>query len=333
MLAIAFTATTSAADGSPAKISIVNPSPIAAVIKGGADHHMATLTVLVANSGDSATPLTASALIDDSSNPGCEQTQLPSRITGARTVAAHQTAPVTVVLTLAQSCSGRSGTLVLHGDPGVDPATVRFNVTRVLGAAKTAIPGFIALALAAATLLWFFKLTDGRRWFIDADVAIAPSWTISGSWLTNIGVITGILGAVLGAGSGYLSDLVPGLSTQPFVGLSLAFTGVLVGAPIIYYALSKQQYDPATNKTVTLGTARALTALMIVTVFAVYGELATVGLLVYESNRPWLEVGPLLFGLALAIAATGVYAVRSTRDIVKVAITSGNYARLSGAAL
>jgi ABC-type amino acid transport system permease subunit len=140
---------------------------------------------------------------------------------------------------------------------------------------------------------------------------------------------------VLGA-TNYLSDLVPGLTTAPFVGLSLAYGGTVIAAPVVYYAFSRQQPDPSkpnTNATVTIGSGRGLTALMVITLFGIYGELASLALLVHESNRPWFETTPLLVGILAAALTAGTYAVRSTRDTINFAINNQKPALLSGAAL
>jgi hypothetical protein len=63
----------------------------------------------------------------------------------------------------------------------------------------------------------------------------------------------------------------PGLSTAPFVGLSLAFGSTIVAAPVIYYAFARQEADPTkpnTNAAVTVGTSLGLATLMTVTLLA-----------------------------------------------------------------
>ena len=323
------------AEPKAATLSIVGPSSLTAVLQGSGNHRHATLTVVVANTGDVATTLSASVVLDDSTTPGCSHQRLHARIVGDATVAAHADQTTRVVIPVAESCVGRAGTLFIDGAPGVDPASARLTLTRTLGGTKIALPTLIAALLTIVSLFLLFRLTGGT-WFLKAGrIAIGPGWTVQGSWLTNVGALGAILGTVLGA-TNYLADLVPGLQTAPFVGLNLVFGAVVVTAPIAYYAFSKQRADPTqpgTDATVTIGTGKGVTVLMAVTLFGVYGELATIALLIHESTRPWYATTPLFVGLIASAVAAGAYAIRSTRDTVRVAINTNQPARLSGAAL
>src|SRR5260370_11684801 len=195
---------------------------------------------------------------------------------------------------VAGSCVGRSGTLLITGGGGVDAAAARFILVRQLASGVPGLLALIAAGLAMASLVVFFQLTR-VVWFLPADkVAIGPSWTLQGSWLTNLGALGALLSGVLGA-SNYLSDFVPGLSTTPFVGLNLVFGATVVAAPVVYYAFSQQRADPAhPGQTVTIGNGKGVTPLMVITLFGIYGELATLAWLVYEASRPWHQTGPLL---------------------------------------
>jgi hypothetical protein len=241
--------------GSPAKLAIVAPSTVNAVVRGRPGHRTAAINVIVENTGDTTTSLTGDVLIDDSVNPGCHTTHLTPALTPA-SIDAHSAIPMRVVVPVAQDCAGRSGTLLIKGVAGVDAAAARFALIRKLGATKTSLPAFVALAMTLISLLVLCRMVGGV-WFVTSrDVAIGPGWTLSSSWLTNVGAVGALLGGVLAATS-FLSDLVPGLSTAPFIGLSLAYGGTVIGAPIVYYAFSKQQPDPSkpdTNAAVTIGT-------------------------------------------------------------------------------
>jgi hypothetical protein len=307
-----------AANANPAKVGVIAPSSITAVLHGSGATQTATIHLVVTNTGDTATDVSVSGVVDDATIPGCHTNALTASITPT-SVSAHSSVPSVVTLEAERSCSGRTGTLLVTG-PGLDAASAHFTLARTLSATKVALPAIVAVILTLIALIVLFALPGKRSIFTLEGAALGPAWTLS-SWLTNTAVVAGLLGTVI-AQSGVLGDMVPGLVTAPFAGLSLVFTLVVTGAPIVYYALSRQVADPKQPGTsATAGSAIGLTAVMVLDLFGVFGELATIALIIHESNRPGLQTTAQFLGVAIAAIAAGVYAVRSTHDIIELDTT------------
>jgi hypothetical protein len=151
-----------------------------------------------------------------------------------------------------------------------------------------------------------FKHKTGQ--WIVSDVDAGTAWSASDSWATNTAAVGAVLGSVTSALSGGFKTIV---STQQGVSITILFIlfgGAAALAPVTYGALARK---PGPTPSKVLGTAGGLVLAGAFTVFAVVGDLATVGLLVWQldggSTGDWL----ILAALGAAAFTVSLYSVRT----------------------
>jgi hypothetical protein len=110
----------------------------------------------------------------------------------------------------------------------------------------------------------------------STDVYPGPTWTFKDSWASSVTTAGAVLGTVLAA-SGFLTDVLPGLSTGLFVGVSLGYGLLALLAPVIYTALHKQS-KPIFGAVLVAGA---------ITIWAVVGELVTIAQLIGRGGIPF----------------------------------------------
>jgi len=139
-------------------------------------------------------------------------------------------------------------------------------------------------------------------------------WSPYDSWVTNI--------STLFAGIGSLWATLGGLATvvTTAVSASVSVMFVVCGgsaalAPVVYAALAKKE---ATNKGEAIGTVAGLLLAAAATLFAIFGELAAVSLVVWQvSSAPWARASESLVQL-LILAAGAFISVYSWRTLYSV---------------
>ena len=192
--------------------------------------------------------------------------------------------------------------------PSTAPVTVAFQIHET-------VPGWVLLQAFALSLLIALIMTLGlrsRREMQDGDHKLkpGPTWTFKDSWASNATVFGAILGTVLGS-TGFLAEVLPGLSTAMFVGFSLLY-GFLIGlAPVMIQVRSNDGSTP-NNKGVLTASFVVLTA--------VIGELITVVLLLVRGGVPW----PFpVAGCVLLVILLGYYASASLKVALATPGTAG----------
>jgi hypothetical protein len=159
----------------------------------------------------------------------------------------------------------------------------------------------------------------------------ASAWSFSDSWATNITVIGGLLTAVLGA-TDVLGEILPGVSMERFLALSLLFTAIAAGAPLVYIAFGRRETANSTPPVeVTRGTFGGLLAAAAITSVAVFGQLRTIAVLVQLSNSPSTVRAALLIVVAAAGVAVALYAVRSLQWLIRAVESTPAAARMASA--
>jgi len=140
------------------------------------------------------------------------------------------------------------------------------------------------------------------------------AWSPYDSWLTNLGTLFAAIGAVWGTltGQGSLvsADVIPAVTVIFVVcGASAAL------APVLYAALASQQ---ATKSGEAIGTVAGLLLSAGATLFAIFGELAALSVVVWQvSSTAWARVSQGLVQL-LIVAAVGFICAYSSRTLYAV---------------
>ncbi len=163
----------------------------------------------------------------------------------------------------------------------------------------------LLVAAVIAVLLTLSVLLTVWKWHpqLIPTLSEGPTWSFRDSWASNLTALGAILGTVLAA-SGFLADVMPGLSTGTFVGFSLVFAFLLVVAPLVFTLCSPKAGD---DTTVELFLAGAIV------LRAVIGELLTVVELLRRGGVPtW--VGWVAF--AGSIAVLGFYTRASVAQVI-----------------
>jgi hypothetical protein len=140
------------------------------------------------------------------------------------------------------------------------------------------------------------------------------SWDFSKSWASNITVVGAILGTVLSA------KVLPTPTTvvdspNGYTALSLLFGALVVVAPLLFTTLRSGKPDP--KGPVYTGYGWGFLLASCVTLWAVIGELATVGLVLYEAQHGNTlargAVIPVWGVLGSAIVLVSVYGLKTVR--------------------
>ncbi|MFF8196743.1 hypothetical protein ACF05L_39230 [Streptomyces bobili] len=256
-----------------------------------------------------------------------------------------------VDLTLDKKCADRDGTLAFS-TPGNTPATLRFTLTRgvedtpeygnALAGATVAVFAVFALMILTGNVFGPVR----ANWAI-VRLPIEAPFSVKDSWLTTVASIGAVLGTVLGASS-VITEWLPGISIAQFVGLNVTFGALILFAPVIYAAscswgmkplapvpprkpvkASAQSEvvervesagpdvatpaDPVERQFKAAGHGWGLVASACTTLAGVFGQLAT--LLVMVVSADGTKLAKWVLGVCVCTAAcfVALYAVRFVR--------------------
>jgi hypothetical protein len=146
------------------------------------------------------------------------------------------------------------------------------------------------------------------RLWIRGPVYAGPAWTAKDSWVTNMAAVGAILGIVI-TDSGTALKLI--VLQTPLAGVTLLFIvlgGAAAVAPVVYGATAKIESQGITD---TTGLVWGLLLAGAASIFAVVGEMATMGLLVWDIADTTATKWAIIIALGLGGAAIGLYSVRS----------------------
>jgi len=157
----------------------------------------------------------------------------------------------------------------------------------------------VVLAFAVATVL---VALIGRSTGVSMSRRMgSPRWELDSSWASTLTGAAAVVGVVLAQSSSVLPKPTVLLSTGAYTSLSLFFGALLPMSALVYNALRTKERptDEAEVKRIqyqgTVGTFLMASALLI---WAVYGQIVTLGLLVYEIDRQHALSG-VIEGIAL----------------------------------
>lgn len=138
-----------------------------------------------------------------------------------------------------------------------------------------------------------------------------PHWDFSKSWATSLTAVGALLGTVLSAAAGGLT------SDKTNAGLNLFFGVLVLIAPLLYTATARYtETGPIDAQEVQVqGYVGMFLLTSLLTVWAVWGELVTILVILYNLTSATILTSPIryifLVFLIAALVCVGVYAIRT----------------------
>jgi len=286
------------------------------------DPGTATGTLLVANaSSRPAKGITVTGFFSDGESAAPTLAEQKVKIPGGETV------PITVSMTWSHDLED-TGTLVV-GAANAPPVSVPFQIKEVVpGGVLFRVllwSGILALftcLVAHFAIYWGLRPPEIKRPNLGSEIDPVQTWTFSGSWASNITALGAILGTVLAA-TGFLTDVIPGISTGMFVAMSLLFGFLVLVAPVIFTAMYNRAGKPSYVGLLTAATF---------TLWAAIGELASAAQLTARAGLssslqlvPWIVV-------ILLIVVLGAYTRTSIVQVLHRKSKAASKARATAAA-
>jgi hypothetical protein len=227
---VAVTGTAAAADtGSAAPIPAVSIAGSGLTVHiAGANERHATGHIVLTNNGASAVTVTASAYFDG----GPAEVTLGQPDVTSTSIPPQQSALIEVDFSLPKlsDIAGQLAISAQGGTTAVTPITISRSPTPdELWIVVAAAAGVAILVLVVGILL---ALVGGAG--LSTQVGSGPSWSFSSSGAQNIAALGALLTTTLAA-SGFLSTVLPGVSTGDFVALSLLAAGAVAVAPLMMF--------------------------------------------------------------------------------------------------
>lgn len=186
-------------------------------------------------------------------------------------------------------------------------------------AALSSITSIVVASLAAgiALVVGGWLSCGGVRAALKTAIG-DPSWDFSKSWASNVTVVGAILGTVLSAKILPTTTAVV-VSPNGYTALSLLFGSLVVVAPLVFTVLRSAK--PSSTGPVYTGRGWGFLLASALTLWGVLGELATVGLVLYEAQHAkTLALGaviPILATIGFAMLLVAVYGLRTVQITLK----------------
>lgn len=297
---LGFAAPARAAGDSP--LSVAQTSVSMQVVRNGlfatrATSNQATGSLLVSNTGAtdlSGVKITAyysdGVKIADTNfwygSPGATRDSAVS----AFGVSANGSVPISLHFTWTMM-NMAAGWLVVTDTTGHNgPVTVPFQVEEVVpGAVLRAVAEWAGLVAVIVVVIVALTLRLQRK---PRKITEGPTWSFHDSWATNLTALGAVLATILAA-SGFLSDVLPGVSTGTFLGFSLLYGLLILIAPVVFQALSLWSGEPNYWGLLVAGG---------IVLWATMGELATAVILVNQGWLPGWGVWTIFVAGAAALA-------------------------------
>jgi hypothetical protein len=190
--------------------------------------------------------------------------------------------------------------------------------TATTTASSTAPAILIGVPLIAGAVLVLISWSQARVGF--GDKLGPPDWDFSASFASTIAGVGAVLGTILGA------QVLPAnphyLSTIAYTGLNLFFAVLVVVAPFVF-AATRDKISQDAQGLHYEGFVWSFMIASAITVWAVIGELATLGVLFWELHHAgtlsgW-AVWPIWVLIAGTISLTAYYSVRTVIWTLKLA--------------
>ena len=172
--------------------------------------------------------------------------------------------------------------------------------------AAGALGGAIIAILAGVIAYRRVNPRPGWSW-LGTGVNAGPAWTVSDSWVTNIAGVGAILGAVANALGG-LGSVISDKDATGVIVLFIVFGGAAGIAPIVYAATAIQESQELVQM---VGSIWGFLLAGVVSLLAVLGELATIGLLIFEVGNSGAVKGIVVAFISVAGLIVALYSVRA----------------------
>ena len=272
-LVLACCVSTASAWAAPApEISVLGPGPVMVNAVQGKDSAKAFVTVL--NTG--GTPASISASFQAGSSDSTK-----AALAAPTTVQPRQAMRVALVFSGLQALSEVvSGELVITG--GAKPVAQSVEVTPALQPSASWPSLIVGISLGLALLLTAIIALvagAGKGWRRLTEAAPPPQWSFE-SWATHLTAVGAVLGTVLGSAS--LPSTPRQIDKTSLVSLSLLFGALVVIAPFVFQAIQRPGSLGSPGNEERSGYTWVLLLSCGLTLGAVLGELATLGLAAWE---------------------------------------------------
>lgn len=210
---------------------------------------------------------------------------------------------------------GASGQIVVEG--GAKPVAQSATIAPALQPFVDWPSVFIGASLGGAAILMSLvaaRSVEGRKgWGVLCGRAPGAKWSFE-SWATHLTAAGGLFGTVLAAAS--LPPAPMQIDKESLVALSLLFPALAVSAPFVFQALRRAKVDAAAEEDGRWGYKWALLVACWLTLSAVFGELATLGLLAWVIVGGGLGGVVLEVGLATLVVLAAYYVVTTSYALV-----------------
>ncbi len=288
-------------------------------VKGASKVDDGSANVVVANDGAAVKSLKFTAFVQDSSGASRDADVRSITVQPSADIAAFTVKRFTVSITVVNFSDTLTGQLVVQAS-GVSSATRPLVLAAPGGTNRRYATWVLWLSLLVAGAEVAFRarrqyeaMSRGRRFKLGNRVGPA-NWDLSQSWASTLTVVAAVLGTIVGAG--VLPATTHYVSKGGFTGLNLFFGVLAVAAPFAFNSARVVTNLTAQVKELKYeGYVWSFLLSSALTLWAVLGELATLGLLFAELE--WAgslsRVALIPIGVAIAVAIVGVlyYAWRS----------------------
>lgn len=282
-----------AAEDAPApKLAIANPDDTIEVDTESVAGSTATGRLLLVNTGGAAaTGLTYAAWVEGELlevSGGDLPTELPEH-------AVHSTV---FNVSLPEGLTTSSGRFIVQSAE-TGPIVAALTFDRAVGDGAVWVVIGVAALLTIATGAGIMTVKPAPS--LSRKLHLEKGWKFSESWASTLVAVGALLATVLAA-SDIFDAYLFGVQKHTFIGLSLLFGGFVAAAPVVLMALASNESGTIVH------TVRSLLAGSSVTLMGVYGQLATIALVVWAAT-PDLPEQILLYGLlVLAAVFVAMYA-------------------------
>lgn len=269
------------------KLAIANPDETIEVDTGSVTGRTATGRLLLVNTGDApATGLTYSAWVDGHLLK-VSGDDLPSELSE------HDVHPAIFTVTASEALTASSGRFIIES-AGAGPVLGTLTFDRAVGDGAVWVVLGVAALFTIVTVAWIVARLKSLAHGLGKKLHLEKGWKFSENWASTLVAVGALLATVLAA-SDIFDAYLFGVQKHTFIGLSLLFAGFVAAAPMVLMALARNESGTSVH------TVRSLLAGSSATLMAVYGQLATIALVVWAAD-PELPEQIFLYGL-LAVAA------------------------------
>jgi hypothetical protein len=283
-------------------LSLLGDDPVHFVV----EDEVATADLLIKNAGSDADSTRIRLFLED----GKEVSAAPEAVA----IDAGTVEPVSVEVDVSKQDLSNGQLVIDDADTDDEPASVSFGVTWGESWRLWAlILGALVLAFLTALLIYSVRSAGQQdRYSLKKLLKETASWSFGDSFASTITLAGGTLGTVLAA-TDWLSDIAPQFPSEEFLGLNLLFVALALLAPIAYTAFQKEEQEA--GKDVVYGTYGGLIFAAILTLWAVFGEIGTLGVLLWSTGWGFVARIILMVLLAGSVLLMIRYAWNTIRNI------------------